>query len=336
MSSSSSSSKTDDQKSISQKNVPFPPRPNRFSCLSPENKSVLFTDVLQNKESKLVTSNISPIKTVSPFIKSPSSSPLETQRNFHSTKTPYIINPNIKRIQILEVSQISKLNQGFHILTDHLFGRGKTFYSNPYKTKEYYQTIRQEYSSICFTYRSTSSEGTIDYSKAQILKLMGLIPKCLPDKVLNGSLKFKELFVQPIPGYEYLLQFSMLFKIPWIMSWTYNYQEAKDISPPWLNYLYKIEWWEKFKLLQANSTKIIKYYEEIHHSTNAKTGEIKNAPLPDPKLVARILNGARSSQEELHYLLKDIPRSPIESNESAPKTQLLQEAQDPFDDQYEE
>ena len=70
---------------------------------------------------------------------------------------------------------------------------------------------------------------------------MGLIPKCLPDEVLNEFLKFKELFVQPIPEFEYLLQFSMLFKIPWIMSWTYNYQEVKDTSSPWLNYQYRIK-----------------------------------------------------------------------------------------------
>nr|KAJ0189626.1 hypothetical protein LSAT_V11C800397260 [Lactuca sativa] len=104
-----------------------------------KNKFVLFTDVLQDQESKLFTSSISPIKTV----------------KFKFLKT-----------------HISKLNQGFHILTDHLFGRGKTFYSNLYKTIEYYQTILQESGSICFTHHSNSSEGTIDYSKAQILKVI--------------------------------------------------------------------------------------------------------------------------------------------------------------------
>ena len=128
---------------------------------------------------------------------------------------------------------------------------------------------------------------------------MGLIPKCLPDEVLNEFLKFKELFVQPIPEFEYLLQVSMLFKIPWIMSWTYNYQE-------------------------------------IHLSTKAKTEEIEDAPLPDPELVARILNATGSSHEELHRLLQDIHRSLTESNESTPTTQLLQDAQDLFDDPYKE
>nr|KAJ0203815.1 hypothetical protein LSAT_V11C500253880 [Lactuca sativa] len=33
-----------------------------------------------------------------------------------SSKTPYIQNPNVQKIQILEDSQISKLNQGFHVL----------------------------------------------------------------------------------------------------------------------------------------------------------------------------------------------------------------------------
>ena len=77
---------------------------------------------------------------------------------------------------------------------------------------------------------------------------------------------------------------------------------------------------------------MIKYYQEIHHSTKAKTEEIKNAPLPNPELVGRILYDVGSSQEELHHLLQDIRRSPTESNESTPITRLLQDAQDPFDD----
>nr|KAJ0220567.1 hypothetical protein LSAT_V11C200067070 [Lactuca sativa] len=104
MSSSSSSSKTDNKKPISQKLVHFPPCPNRFSPLSPENKYALFTDVLQNKESKLVTPNISPIKIVGPFIKSPSSSPLRNQKVVPSSpnETPYIIIKILKEFKFLK------------------------------------------------------------------------------------------------------------------------------------------------------------------------------------------------------------------------------------------
>lgn len=44
----------------------------------------------------------------------------------------------------------------------------------------------------------------------------------------------------------------MLFKVPWIMSWTFNYQEAKDSSPPWLNRQFQAKWWDKLNIYQAN------------------------------------------------------------------------------------
>nr|KAJ0205407.1 hypothetical protein LSAT_V11C500246070 [Lactuca sativa] len=271
----SSSSKTDNKKPFSKKLVPFPPRPNKFSPLSPENKS-----------------------TVSPFNKTPSSSPLGTQKIVLSTKTPYIINPNIERIQIHEDSKISKLNKKNFIFSLIIFlveGKPfililirpeniiKPFFKNlalyvslivPIHMNEQLITIKLKFSSkshsekILEGYPAYPKYSYYAWSKAFLVrnfshswfiffylnfdykypkwfvnwyKFMGLIPKCLPDEVLNGFLKFKELFVQPIPEFEYLLQIFMLFKIPRIMSWTYNYQESKDIYPPWLNYQYRIK-----------------------------------------------------------------------------------------------
>ena len=395
------------KKPVSQKLVPL--RPNRFSPITPEKKPLLFTDIIQNKESKLLVSSVSPIRSISPFVKTTiSKSPTQetSKTTFSSSKTLYTLNPNVQRIQILEDFHISKLNKWFHILTDHLFGHGQTFFSTSYKTRDYYQTILEESGSVRFTHRSNSQERTIDYSKAQIIKIishenwwinpysekaligfpayprysyydyqeawfkaffirnfshswfiffdikfdgeyprwfvnwfkfMGLVSTCLPEEVAMGFIKFKELFVQAIHEFEYLLQFAILFKIPWIMSWTYHYQEAKGTSPPWLNRQYRLKWWDKFKLHQANEKTVTKHFQDLYQPISQET---ESTTISDNDLVARVLGAAGSSQEELQRLLQDIGSSPSGSKESPSKTiiknTLFQDAQDPFDDPYED
>nr|KAJ0189238.1 hypothetical protein LSAT_V11C800437040 [Lactuca sativa] len=44
-------------------------------------------------------------------------------------------------------------------------------------------------------------------------KYTGILPNCLPKEIYVGYLKFKELFIQQIPEFEYTLQFTMLFKV---------------------------------------------------------------------------------------------------------------------------
>lgn len=408
MSSSSSSSKREDKKPVIQKFTPFSSQ-NRFSPLTPVTKnSQLYSNILQ---SKLVTPDISPIKTVSPFNKIASqkiqSSANSTSDNKAQEKAPYVLNPNFQKILILEDYQIHKLHQGFHILTNHLFGQGKTFCQNSFKTREYYQAILQESGSVQFNHRSNSNQGNIDFSKAHIIKIispenwapnlqaekpllsfpsyprytyfdyqdawtnafllrnyshswfiffdinfnceyprwfinwyryMGLVPSCLPTEVFNGYKKFKELFVQQISEFEYLLQFTMLFKIPWIMSWTFHYQEAKEISPPWLNRQYRVKWWDKFKNPQANDQAVIKHYQQIYiQKPEVEAKFINSLPSTDAALISRIKAAVNSSPEELQNLLQEIRSSPIASEDSpkSVKNELFQDAQDPFDDPYE-
>nr|KAJ0217611.1 hypothetical protein LSAT_V11C300127580 [Lactuca sativa] len=338
--SSSSSSKNDDNKPVSQKLVLFPSQ-NRFSPLTPISKnSQLYSNILR---SKLVT----PTNTVSPFAKPTNPQTPKSISLSPSTKTPYALNPNFSRVQILEDLQIHKLHQSFHILTNHLF--------------EYYQAILQESGSVNFINRSNLKEGNIDFRKAHIIKIispenwvpnlhsekplisylafprfsyydhqdawtktffirnyshswfiffelnfkfkyprwfinwykyMGILPNCLPKEIYAGYLKFKELFIQQIPKFEYMLQFTMLFKVPQIMSWTFHYQEAKDSSPPWLNRQFRSKWLDKMKISQANEQALLP--------------EIRQTP----------------------SVSDDYPKSI--------KNDLFQDAQDPFDDPYEE
>lgn len=136
-----------------------------------------------------------------------------------------------------------------------------------------------------------------------------------------------------------MLQFTMIFKVPWIMSWTFHYQEAKDSSPPWLNRQFRSKWWDKMKISQASEQAVIKHYQEIYiQKPEVEATFINNLPKSDVDLIARIKDAATSSPEELQKLLQEIRQTPSVSDDSPKsiKNDLFEDAQDPFDDPYEE
>ena len=128
------------------------------------------------------------------------------------------------------------------------------------------------------------------------------------------------------------------------MSWTYHFQEAKLLNPPWLNRQYRIKWWDKFKNDQANENSIQQYFQTTYQSSTSTQDSIVQAGpnLIETDLVARIIGAAGSSKEELQKLIQDIRSSPPGSecfpsgsvkNENF---QNVQDAQDPYEDPYED
>ncbi|GJZ02467.1 hypothetical protein Tco_0520428, partial [Tanacetum coccineum] len=58
---------------------------------------------------------------------------------------------------------------------------------------------------------------------------MGQIPESFPTKVLKGYNQYKKMFLQEgVPSFEYTLQFSAIFKLPWILSFTHKKKEAEE------------------------------------------------------------------------------------------------------------
>nr|KAJ0190777.1 hypothetical protein LSAT_V11C800396640 [Lactuca sativa] len=134
-------------------------------------------------------------------------------------------------------------------------------------------------------------------------------------------------------------QIHKLHQVPWIMSWTFHYQEAKDSSPPWLNRQFRSKWWDKMKISQASEQAVIKHYQEIYiQKPKVKATFINNLPQSDVDLIARIKDVATSSPEELQKLLQEIRQTSSVSDDSPKsiKNDLFQDSQDPFDDPYEE
>nr|KAJ0226039.1 hypothetical protein LSAT_V11C100042510 [Lactuca sativa] len=158
---------------------------------------------------------------------------------------------------------------------------------------------------------------------------MGILPNCLPKEIYAGYLKFKELFIQQILEFEYMLQFTMIFKVPWIRSWTFQYQEAKDSSPPWLNRQFDSKWCDKMKISQANEQATTKHYQEIYiQKLEVEDTFINSLPQSDVDLITRIKDAATSSPEEHQRLLQEICQTSSVSDDSPKsiKNDLFQDA----------
>nr|KAJ0184480.1 hypothetical protein LSAT_V11C900504380 [Lactuca sativa] len=163
--SSSSSSKHDDKKPVSQNLVPVSQKlvpfqnQNRFSPLTPTSKnSQLYSNILQ---SKLVTPKVTSTDTISPFAKPITPQTQKSITPSPSTKTPYFkflkIFKSISYTKVFMFSQIISLDKG-----------------KPFMLIQYYQAILQESGSVNFVHRSNSKEGNIDFSKAHIIKIISL------------------------------------------------------------------------------------------------------------------------------------------------------------------
>ncbi|GJY25169.1 putative ribonuclease H-like domain-containing protein [Tanacetum coccineum] len=93
---------------------------------------------------------------------------------------------------------------------------------------------------------------------------MGKIPEIFPTKVLEGYTQYKNMFIQNgVPLFEYTLQFSAIFKLPWILSFTHKKKEAEGNSPPLLIRQFSVKWWKQINENQANKEAVIKYYNSL-------------------------------------------------------------------------
>nr|GEW83478.1 reverse transcriptase domain, zinc finger, CCHC-type, aspartic peptidase domain protein [Tanacetum cinerariifolium] len=102
---------------------------------------------------------------------------------------------------------------------------------------------------------------------------MGIIPEAFPFKVLAGYNQYKVMFNQEnVPPFEYALQFSAIFKLPWILSFTHKKQEAEGSSPPLLLRQFSVKWWKKITKSQGDKEAVISYHNSlIQDSPSAST-----------------------------------------------------------------
>ena len=180
-------------------------------------------------------------------------------------------------------------------------------------------------------------------------KHLGTLVNVLPKSVQDGFKKFQELFPQEIQHHEYLLQFTMLFKIPWILSWRFNVKNEQDSSGATKAHLYRImsvKWWEKLPSQQVSKMTIQGVVEFFSGSTGFGV-QSQLDPLPtqlatqDEEEELRLLMSA-PTKEELRRLYHEIKRSAAQKSPSSsasdqgqtPKlsqdSNLFQDSQDPY------
>ncbi|GKD86583.1 hypothetical protein Tco_1357737 [Tanacetum coccineum] len=157
---------------------------------------------------------------------------------------------------------------------------------------------------------------------------MGQIPESFPTKVLEGYNQYKKMFLQEgVPSFEYTLQFSAIFKLPWILSFTHKKKEAEGTSPPLLIRQFSVKWWKQINEEQANKEAVIKYYnsliQESPSTSTIKTNSVSKLSKANRELAQKV-NDCENDEEFLR-LMNHIRSSPT------PSEDLFQDSQDPYD-----
>nr|GEW94003.1 reverse transcriptase domain, zinc finger, CCHC-type, aspartic peptidase domain protein [Tanacetum cinerariifolium] len=135
---------------------------------------------------------------------------------------------------------------------------------------------------------------------------------------------YRAIFAQEnAPPFEYTLQFSIIFRIQWILSFNYKKQEAKDTSPPLLLRQYNVKWWKQIDERQADVKVVIDYQNSLIERSPRTSKE--KTEIIDLETIERI-QAVGSSKEEIQKILNEVKRSP------SPSEDILQDSQDPYDD----
>ncbi|PWA56876.1 hypothetical protein CTI12_AA332730 [Artemisia annua] len=152
-------------------------------------------------------------------------------------------------------------------------------------------------------------------------RFMGSIPEIFPPKVLQGYQKYKSVFPQQgVPLFEYTLQFMIIFKLPWIMSWNYKKQEVDGVSPPLLVREFSARWWNAVSEDQADMKAVMSHYNSLVRSPSPGP----SCSNTDDDTIKRIQEC--KSKEEIQRILDEVRKSPTPSEE------LYQDSQDPYED----
>ncbi|GJW92743.1 hypothetical protein Tco_0172415 [Tanacetum coccineum] len=156
-------------------------------------------------------------------------------------------------------------------------------------------------------------------------KTMGIIPEVFSLQVLAGYNQYKVLFKQEnVPSFEYSLQFSAIFKLPWILLFTHKKQEAEGSSPLLLLRKFSVKWWKQIEESQANKEAVIKYHSSLIQESPRISISTTKFPMTNMDIAKKIKEC--ENKHELERFINEIKSSPT------PSEDLFQDSQDPYDD----
>nr|GEX03504.1 nucleotide-binding alpha-beta plait domain-containing protein [Tanacetum cinerariifolium] len=137
-------------------------------------------------------------------------------------------------------------------------------------------------------------------------KYMGSIPEIFPSIILEGYNKYNLMFAQEsAPPFEYTLQFTIIFRIPWILSFKYKKQDAEGISPPLLLRKLSVKWWKQVDEGQANIKAVSEYYNSL--IKNSPSVSTSKTSITDADAIERF-HAACSSKKEIQKILNEVRR----------------------------
>nr|GEY77652.1 hypothetical protein CTI12_AA175730 [Tanacetum cinerariifolium] len=148
-------------------------------------------------------------------------------------------------------------------------------------------------------------------------KYMGSIPEIFSSRILEGYNKYKLMFAQEsAPPFEYTLQFMIIFRIPWILSFNYKKKNAEGISPPLLLRQFSVKWWKQVDEGQADIKAVSEYYNSLIKKSPSVT--TSRTSITDADAIKRI-QAACSSEVEIQNILNEVRRSPASNEDIFPR-----------------
>ncbi|GKD82459.1 hypothetical protein Tco_1349298 [Tanacetum coccineum] len=158
---------------------------------------------------------------------------------------------------------------------------------------------------------------------------MGTLPDTFPQSVLAGFNQYKILFKQDgIPSFEYTLQFSATFKLPWILSFTHKKKEAEGTSPPLLIRQFSAKWWKVIKENQADKLAVERFHKSLMPKATSISPSSSSSGLSmTNKEIAQKIKDNSNNEALLEKFINEIKGSPT------PSENLFQDAQDPYKDE---
>ncbi|GKB76973.1 hypothetical protein Tco_0943868 [Tanacetum coccineum] len=158
---------------------------------------------------------------------------------------------------------------------------------------------------------------------------MGTLPETFPQSVLAGFNQYKILFKQDgIPSFEYTLQFSATFKLPWILSFTHKKKEAEGTSPPLLIRQFSAKWWKVIKENQADKLAVERFHKSLMPKATSISPSSSSSGLSmTNKEIAQKIKDNSNNEALLEKFINEIKGSPT------PSENLFQDAQDPYEDE---
>lgn len=166
---------------------------------------------------------------------------------------------------------------------------------------------------------------------------LGNITQTLPIQINDGFLKFQELFSQKISVNEYFLQFTILFKIPWIITWKFSIKKEEDTSSTFLYRTINVKWWNNLPKEQGMKMTIqgvINYFnqtQKIEAQPSVQNIPIQQFSKEEEDEFQRLMKAP--TQEEMRRLYQEIKKGASGSSKSDDdQTVNLEDAQNPYDD----